>query len=748
MTMPLWCRIMILLASTVLAAPGRLVADEGAQSADDAGRAPSGPGWDTFPDTWVATDALGRTLPGLAECGPRRPDRMVGMFYFLWHGSHVDGGPFDISTILAHDPLALQKPDSPSWGKLGASHHWSQSIFGYYLSDDEAVIRKHAQMLADAGVDVIIFDVTNQLTYPSSYMTLLKVFAALRRDGNATPHVAFLCPFGDPRRVLGELWHDLYGPGLYRELWFRWQGKPLILANPDALADPAATLPQNGLNNEPIPLASGHSLAQSFIAERPFVAVAGSFPTWQSTSSALTMTLRADGPQGRVLAQRRCEAVADNAGLAVTLDIPLPAGTYLLDVAQGMGRVGWWTHPAQVYTQGQAFADDQPVPGSRVLTITYADSAVTRLRSFFTFRTPQGDYFKGPTQPDMWSWLEVYPQHVFMNAKGEKEMMAVGVAQNAVGQRLGSMSEPEARGRSFHAGASDPAPEAGARGLNFAEQWLRARQADPRFVFVTGWNEWIAGRFAEFNGVRAPVMFVDEFDAEHSRDIEPVCGGFGDDYYYQLVAEVRRYKGVRPGPAACIRRTMHPERGLAEWQAVVPEYRDDIGDPVQRDHAGWNHCAQYVNHTGRNDLVAAKVAYDDTTVWFYVRTKDAITPPGGAHWMMLFIDVDHDPGTGWLGYDAVVNRLTPNASHARLERHAGPGYRWAATADVGYRLLGNELVVEIPRAALSLRDGPVTMDFKWADNIMETGEASDFTLNGDVAPNDRFNYRAQLGQRP
>ena len=43
---------------------------------------------------------------------------------------------------------------------------------------------------------------------------------------------------------------------------------------------------------------------------------------------------------------------------------------------------------------------------------------------------------------------------------------------------------------------------------------------------------------------------------------------------------------------------------------------------------------------------------------------------------------------------------------------------------------------------LGLTNWDATLDFKWADNIQQTGEASDFTLNGDAAPNDRFNYRA------
>ncbi len=57
---------------------------------------------------------------------------------------------------------------------------------------------------------------------------------------------------------------------------------------------------------------------------------------------------------------------------------------------------------------------------------------------------------------------------------------------------------------------------------------------------------------------------------------------------------------------------------------------------------------------------------------------------------------------------------------------------------------GNELMIAIPRAALGLAGKPGVINFKWADNIAQTGEASDFTLNGDAAPNDRFNYRAVI----
>ena len=39
---------------------------------------------------------------------------------------------------------------------------------------------------------------------------------------------------------------------------------------------------------------------------------------------------------------------------------------------------------------------------------------------------------------------------------------------------------------------------------------------------------------------------------------------------------------------------------------------------------------------------------------------------------------------------------------------------------------------------------PAAIDFKWADNLQQTGDWSDFTLNGDAAPNDRYNFRANF----
>jgi len=696
--------------------------------------------WDTYSDTWVATDALGRSLPGFETVGGPRADRTVGIFYFLWLGRHGDQGPFDITRILATDPDAMAKPDSPLWGPLHAPHHWGESCFGYYLSDDEGVLARHAQMLADAQVDVVIFDVTNQLTYPRSWRALLSVWTRIRQRGGRTPQVAFLCPFWEPARVVDELYRELYRPGLSPELWFRWEGKPLILADPALLA---ANREVHHFNDRPDRLEAGQTLGQTFRATNVLESVGGCFPTWRQQGGAVTLTLREAGPAGRVLASARRTNLTDNSWQNLELDPPAPPGDYAFEISDGSGTVGWWSSPEDRYLYGEALANGKRVAGDRSLRLVYVDEIARQARSFFTFRKPQPDYFQGPTQPDMWSWLEVYPQHVFRNRAGEKEQMSVGVAQNAVSNRLGSMSEPGARGRSFHQGAQDARPQAVRYGLNVAEQWNRALSEDPRFIFITGWNEWIAGRFNEFAGIKRPVMFVDQFDQEHSRDIEPMRGGHGDDYYYQMVSYIRRYKGVRAPPSTRFAPIQIDGR-FEDWERVQPEFRDDRGDPARRDHPGWSRGLHYRNETGRHDLVLCKGSADDTHLFLLVQTADVLLPVASTNWMLLFLDVDGNPANGWLGYDYVLNRQPPVDVGAALERHTGEGYPWTDAGRVRWKAAGTQLELAIPWRTMGLTGPPPHVDFKWGDNILQTGDWSDFTLNGDVAPNGRFNYRLVL----
>lgn len=78
-------------------------------------------------------------------------------------------------------------------------------------------------------------------------------------------------------------------------------------------------------------------------------------------------------------------------------------------------------------------------------------------------------------------------------------------------------------------------------GAFFQKQWDWAIENDPALVFVGGWNEWIAYKQLW----EGEYMLCDAVDREFSRDIEPMCGGYEDAFYIQLIRNIRRYKGLK-----------------------------------------------------------------------------------------------------------------------------------------------------------------------------------------------------------
>lgn len=564
-------------------------------------------GGDIYADTWVATDSIGRSAPGYEQCGPYKSDKWVGIFYWTWHTAGR-GGPYDNTKLIAS--AVDGKIDWPE----PAAHHWGEPELGYYIMTDPFVIRKHASMLVDAGIDAIFFDTTNPpFTWREEYEALCREYAAMRSEGARTPSIAFIAPFGDPRPVTDRLWRDLYQPEKWKDLWFMWDGKPLLLANKELI---------------------------------------------------------------------------DN----------------------------------------QAMLD------------------------FFTFRRPMPDYWIGPTGPDQWSWLEVHPQHVFQNSQGDNEQMSVGVAQNALPDTPGPapMSHKAgAMGRSWRQGAKDPRPNAVQLGLNFDEQWRRAIEIDPKFIFLTGWNEWIAGRFLEwYKYTEADCyypggLFVDQYTQEYSRDCEPMRGGHSDNYYYQLASWVRTFKGVRPPPAAAGPTSITIDGLFDDWQPVEPEYRDTIGDTLHRDHPGYGDLV-YRNDTGRNDFVICKTAFDRDHLYFFAQTLDPITPHTDPFWMLLLIDSDRNTSTGWLGYDYIVHQTVIDEERTTLK--SWKQNRWEPVGDIAYRVNGNGMEISVPRSMIETHWLNPSFDFHWADNIQQFGDVSELGVNGDSAPNRRWNYRFQVKQ--
>ncbi len=221
-------------------------------------------------------------------------------------------------------------------------------------------------------------------------------------------------------------------------------------------------------------------------------------------------------------------------------------------------------------------------------------------------------------------------------------------------------------------------------------------------------------------------------------------GGHADNYYYQMVTGIRLYKGVRPRPQASAPKTIRIDADLGQWADVGPAYLDDLGDTAARDFAGWG-GERHVNRSGRNDFDAMKVARDATNLYFLVRTRAPVTAPEGTNWMVLLLNTDADPKTGWCGYDVAVNRTRGPDGTVSIERNAG-GWSWRPAGAGHMVCAGADLHLSVPRAAAGIADAPMRFDFKWCDNVPDRGEPTDFIDQGDTAPNGRFRYRYEAGR--
>ena len=81
------------------------------------------------------------------------------------------------------------------------------------------MLRRHAQLLADAGIDTLIFDTTNAVTYRDVYLKLCEVFRQVRHEGGRTPQIAFMVNT-QAGETAQRIYEHLYKPGLYPDSGF------------------------------------------------------------------------------------------------------------------------------------------------------------------------------------------------------------------------------------------------------------------------------------------------------------------------------------------------------------------------------------------------------------------------------------------------------------------------------------------------------------------------------------------------
>lgn len=634
---------------------------------------------DIYADTWVASDALGRKMPTSGEAGFPKTDkpRFVSIFYITWHtqdNHSIFKSPYtaDVSKILEKDPTARLDGNHPLWTEK--SYHWTEPEMGYFLSQDEYVIRKDLSMLADAGVDVLVLDVTNGISYYPEWEVLFTTMQKMKEEGNKVPQFCFWAFNGPVITRVQELYEKYYKINRFKDLWFIWDGKPLLLYNdrPETGAGKRKT------NYNPNYMPAAKTDSTHYYFGNPDYA--NEFYTDYTKEVKRFFTL----------------------------------------------RTMWWGY---YEWYGQRFVGSE---------------------NNWSFGYDLGDERVRRMNPD--SLVSVY--------KGRKEQAAVTPAQHSSSNVGKSWSRQTLQPQLNEFDRVDSAyvPWLGKTvqnpeeyGIYFQERWDEALQSDPDMIYINDWNEWTAGKYTPeqlgvadstghypFLNRSSNFLFVDQYNAEFNRGIQPMKGGATDNYYMQMIQNIRRYKGVREIPLHCGYHSITIDGRFRDWKKVQVEYRDTKGDVTHREHNGYGGL-DYKNTSGRNDIVTGKVAVTKNNIAFYVETSNQLTSYTDTNWMLLLIDADNNPNTGWYGYDYLINKSVANQRMTSLSRYEAN--QWINISTIPYRTVGNEMELMVPRRMLGLTDDDFTFDFKWTDNASDLSDPISICTNGDTAPNRRFNYR-------
>jgi len=352
---------------------------------------------------------------------------------------------------------------------------------------------------------------------------------------------------------------------------------------------------------------------------------------------------------------------------------------------------------------------------------------------------------------DKWPWLAYYPQNYnYSKETGKKvyEQMTVASAMHPsskIGKSYRNGSEPSVD----KYGLTSVTP----RGYFFEEQFKQAIKIHPRVLMITQWNEWMAQRFVTTQsniGLTRPgatpkageTYFVDVYNQEFNRDLEPSSESLiRDNYYMQLVSNVRKYRGAReiPVPEAC--KSIDLTGDFNQWDDVTPSFIDEPGDCEYTSRS-----AQKAESLKRktNDIVLCKVAKDADSLYFYVQTSArSMYVPSASNlesWMTLLLNSDMIYSNGWEGYDYMISR-DGTTDQYYLYTWNSETNKWEEGKEISWTKYYNHIMLSVSKSDVAL-ESDVDFDFKWIDNTPKnTTEILDFLCNGDVAPNARFNYR-------
>ena len=277
--------------------------------------------------------------------------------------------------------------------------------------------------------------------------------------------------------------------------------------------------------------------------------------------------------------------------------------------------------------------------------------------------------------------------------------------------------------------------------LNFQAQWNTVldmtpeqRATDARFVFLTGWNEWVAEKIRQND---REYYTVDTFNAEYSRDIEPSrSSGMKDYAYFQTIMNIHNDNFAPAVHYEYPATTPDITTDDAAW-ASAPTYRDFTGECADRNFKAMAGELVYTDTTGRNDIDTISILRDAEYLYFRIACVEDITASKASDtgWMNLWLKTANAKDDLFCGYEYVINREV-NGSKSAILNAKGEN---VGEADVN--VLGKVMIVRVPLSAIGLDAHNYQIEFKVTDNVQDMeNDPLNLYSTGDAAPIGSLNF--------
>lgn len=283
--------------------------------------------------------------------------------------------------------------------------------------------------------------------------------------------------------------------------------------------------------------------------------------------------------------------------------------------------------------------------------------------------------------------------------------------------------------------------------LNFQAQWNTVlnmspeqKASDARFVFLTGWNEWVAEKLRAGD---KNYFTCDTYCPEYSRDIEPSRSNGMKDYAYFMTIMNIHNDNYAPAvhyeyPAATPDITKD-DTNL--WETSKAVYRDFTGECGDRDYKAMAGDTVYTDTTGRNDIDTVTVLRDSEYLYFRITCVDEITAhkEGDHGWMNLWLKTADASGDLMGGYEFVVNYEVSGNKSQILRCKSATDMQSVGEADVN--VFGNAMIIRVPLSALGLTENNYQVEFKVTDNVQDMiSDPLNLYSTGDAAPIGSLNF--------